>query len=173
MRPEGFAARPAGMWRYAELLPVPNVDAIVSLGEPQTPLVPALRLGAALGLRDLWRDRPERSAVWTVIAALIKPQLAILVPIVAVVTIRRALWPVDPATAEASDLPEGAGILDRIRAWERRTGRPIRILTTGLAGLVTTFVLSAPVGLSVCGVAMSDRRTLAVAQAIEAALQQT
>ena len=30
------------------------------------------------------------------IAALIKPQLAILVPIVAVVTIRRALWPTDP-----------------------------------------------------------------------------
>ena len=48
-----------------------------------------------LGLRELWRDRPERAAVWAVIAALIKPQLAILVPIVAVVTIRRALWPVD------------------------------------------------------------------------------
>ena len=45
-----------------------------------------------LGLRELWRDRPERSAVLAVIAALIKPQLAILVPIVAVVTIRRALW---------------------------------------------------------------------------------
>ena len=49
-----------------------------------------------LGLRALWRDRPERAAIFTVIAALIKPQLAILVPIVAVVTIRRALWPVRP-----------------------------------------------------------------------------
>ena len=46
-----------------------------------------------LGLRELWRDRPERAAILAVIAALIKPQLAILVPILAVVTIRRALWP--------------------------------------------------------------------------------
>jgi hypothetical protein len=46
-----------------------------------------------LGLRELWRDRPERAAIWTVIAALIKPQLGILIPLVAVVTIRRAIWP--------------------------------------------------------------------------------
>ena len=46
-----------------------------------------------LGLRELWRDRPERAAIYTVIAAIIKPQLGILIPIVAVVTIRRALWP--------------------------------------------------------------------------------
>ena len=48
-----------------------------------------------LGLRELWRDQPERAAIYTVIAALIKPQLGILIPIVAVVTIRRALWPPD------------------------------------------------------------------------------
>src|SRR5205085_9930689 len=30
-----------------------------------------------LGTREVWRDRPERAAVYTVIAALIKPQLAI------------------------------------------------------------------------------------------------
>ena len=47
-----------------------------------------------LGLRDLWRDRPERSAIFAVIAALIKPQLGILIPLVVVVTIRRALWPI-------------------------------------------------------------------------------
>ena len=46
-----------------------------------------------LGLRALWRDQPERAAVYTVIAAIIKPQLGILIPLVAVVTIRRALWP--------------------------------------------------------------------------------
>ena len=46
-----------------------------------------------LGLRELWRDRPERAAIFTVIAAIIKPQLGILIPLVAVVTIRRALWP--------------------------------------------------------------------------------
>src|SRR5215510_236658 len=66
-----------------------------------------------LGLRELWRDRPERAAIFAVIAALIKPQLAILVPIVAVVTIRRALWPVDPEAEEAADLPPDAGVLDR------------------------------------------------------------
>ena len=46
-----------------------------------------------LGLRELWRDRPERAAIYTVIAAIIKPQLGILIPLVAVVTIRRAFWP--------------------------------------------------------------------------------
>jgi Gpi18-like mannosyltransferase len=102
-----------------------------------------------LGVRDLWRDRPERSAVWAVIAALIKPQLAILVPIVAAVTIRRALWPSDPEAAAGPILPGDASLLERLRAWERRTGSPIRIATTGAAALVTTFVLCAPVGLSV------------------------
>ncbi len=84
-----------------------------------------------LGLRELWRDRPERAAVFTVIAAVIKPQLGILIPVVAVVTIRRALWPAgghgDPA----------------------RTGRPIRILTTGLVGYITAVVVCFPFGLSV------------------------
>ncbi len=46
-----------------------------------------------LGLREIWRDRPERAAILTVIAALIKPQLGILIPILALVTIRRAFWP--------------------------------------------------------------------------------
>ncbi len=33
-------ARPAGLWRWHELLPVPDPDGIVSLGEIETPLVP-------------------------------------------------------------------------------------------------------------------------------------
>ncbi len=86
-----------------------------------------------LALRELWRDNPERAAIYTVIAAIIKPQLGILVPLVAVVTIRRALWPAG-----------GGGDPDR-------TGRPIRILTTGLAGLATAVVLSIPFGLSPVG----------------------
>jgi hypothetical protein len=124
-----------------------------------------------LGLRELWRDRPERAAVWTVIAALIKPQLGILVPIVAVVTIRRALWPKggfgrpDPlaaadwgggggAAGTSRDEPEpdperGPGILARLLAWEHRTDRPVRIATTALAGFLTAVILSAPFGLSV------------------------
>jgi hypothetical protein len=109
-----------------------------------------------LGIRELWRDHPERAAILTVVAALIKPQLGILIPIVAVVTIRRALWP------EATDGVSGSArverstgtraddsLIGRLRAWERRTDRPIRIVTTGLAGLATAFALSAPFGLSV------------------------
>jgi hypothetical protein len=84
-----------------------------------------------LSIRELWRDRPERSAIWAVVAAIIKPQLAIIIPVVAVVTIRRALWPAG-----------GAGDPER-------TGRPIRILTTGLAGFLTAVILCLPFGLSV------------------------
>ena len=120
-----------------------------------------------LGLRELWRDRPERAAIWTVIAALIKPQLGILIPLVAVVTIRRALRPTggfgrldplatdrpNPNPAHAGDrtsaTEQGGGALARIRAWERRTDYPIRILTTGLAGFLTAVILCAPFGLSV------------------------
>ncbi len=84
-----------------------------------------------LGLREVWRDRPERAAIFTVIAAVIKPQLGILIPLVAVVTIRRALWP-DGGFGDAA-----------------RTGRPIRILTTAVAGFATAWILCLPFGLSV------------------------
>jgi hypothetical protein len=104
-----------------------------------------------LGLRELWRDRPERAAIFTMIAAVIKPQLGILVPLVAIITIRRALWPAggygDDAPPDPIE-PRG-GLLGRFLAWERETGRPIRILTTGLAGLITTVILAAPFNLSV------------------------
>jgi hypothetical protein len=103
-----------------------------------------------LGLRSLWRDQPERAAIWAVIAALVKPQLGILIPLVAVVTIRRALWPPAPSDADA-DLPQerSQGPLDRLRAWEARTDHPVRILTTGLAGFLTAVALCLPFGLSV------------------------
>ncbi len=97
-----------------------------------------------LGVRELWRGRGERAAVLAVVAALVKPQLAILVPIVAVVVIRRALWPSGGFGAESAPVPSGTG-------WERRTTGPIRILTTAAAGLLTTIALSAPFGLSVIG----------------------
>jgi 4-amino-4-deoxy-L-arabinose transferase-like glycosyltransferase len=87
-----------------------------------------------LALRELWRDRPERSAVFAVIAAIIKPQLGILVPIVAIVTIRRALW---PKGAYGSDEPPSTSF-----------GGPIRIVTTGLVGLVTAVAVCLPFGLS-------------------------
>jgi threonine synthase len=58
---EQIAAGPATLWRYAPLLPVLGAkagaavpDDRVDLGAGFTPLVPAPRLGAALGLDDLW-----------------------------------------------------------------------------------------------------------------------
>ncbi len=39
-----LAARAPDMWRYLEWLPIPGPDAIVSLGEPMTPLLPLNRL---------------------------------------------------------------------------------------------------------------------------------
>lgn len=48
-----IAAGPRTMWRYADLLPV-SPDERVDLGTGFTPLIRADRLGAELGLRDLW-----------------------------------------------------------------------------------------------------------------------
>ena len=42
------------MWRYRELLPVEDDGNIVSLGEGMTPLLAAQRVGAELGLANLW-----------------------------------------------------------------------------------------------------------------------
>ena len=68
-----------------------------------------------LGVRELWRGRHERAAVLAVVAALVKPQLAILVPIVAVVVIRRALWPKGGFGDEDEAAARRPGF-----AWERR-----------------------------------------------------
>lgn len=46
--------RSADLWRYHELLPVQDPANRVTLGEGWTPLLPAPRLGMALGLDDLW-----------------------------------------------------------------------------------------------------------------------
>ncbi|HEY7736371.1 MAG TPA: phospholipid carrier-dependent glycosyltransferase [Candidatus Limnocylindrales bacterium] len=99
-----------------------------------------------LGLRELWRDRPERAAILTVVAALVKPQLGILVPLVAFVTIRRALRPAGGFGDD--DTPEPGRTTLRV---ERTVRGPVRILTTALAGLVTALLLSAPYGLSLPG----------------------
>lgn len=51
---DALVGRRKNMWRYHEVLPAPDVDAIVSLGEGMTPLLSAPRLGADVGVRDLW-----------------------------------------------------------------------------------------------------------------------
>lgn len=50
---ERIASGPPTIWRYADLLPVETTD-YVSLGAGYTPLVKAERLGAELGLPNLW-----------------------------------------------------------------------------------------------------------------------
>ncbi|HJW22389.1 MAG TPA: phospholipid carrier-dependent glycosyltransferase, partial [Candidatus Limnocylindrales bacterium] len=110
-----------------------------------------------LALRELWRDRPERSAVLAMLAALIKPQLGILIPVVAAVTIRRALWPQGGYGDDDPDEVLAAGGT----AWERRVRGPLRILTTGVAGLATAIVVSLPFGLSLPGLVAQIFKTAA------------
>ncbi len=53
-KPEHLQTRPPSLWRYRELLPICADEHIVSLGETITPLIHAKRLGAQLGLSELW-----------------------------------------------------------------------------------------------------------------------
>jgi threonine synthase len=46
--------RPRGIWRWAEILPVREEKYRLTLGEGDTPLLPADRLGAAIGFRQLF-----------------------------------------------------------------------------------------------------------------------
>lgn len=50
---EEIASRPTDLWRYRELLPVAE-EPVRGIGVGWTPLLPAPRLGAALGIDDLW-----------------------------------------------------------------------------------------------------------------------
>ncbi len=54
LSPHIIENRPPGIWRWRELLPVRNVKYQLSLGEGETPLIPAPRLGARLGLHHLY-----------------------------------------------------------------------------------------------------------------------
>lgn len=49
-----FRQRAGNMWRYLEVLPVDDVDEIVTLGEGFTPLLEVPRLRRDLGLEALW-----------------------------------------------------------------------------------------------------------------------
>ena len=51
------------MWRYREVLPLAEGEERVSLGEGLTPLLPAPRLGARLGLRGLRESHGAAIAV--------------------------------------------------------------------------------------------------------------
>ena len=49
-----FETRSGSMWKFSELLPVMDPDKVLSLGEGDTPLFQASRLGAKLGLSNLY-----------------------------------------------------------------------------------------------------------------------
>jgi threonine synthase len=51
--PERIAGRPPDLWRYRELLPVAGPAHVTTLGEGLTPLLPALRYGAHIGVPRL------------------------------------------------------------------------------------------------------------------------
>ncbi|HTV95133.1 MAG TPA: threonine synthase [Steroidobacteraceae bacterium] len=48
-----LADRERTMWRYRELLPIRDMGNVITLGETATPLLPAPRLGASFGVREL------------------------------------------------------------------------------------------------------------------------
>ncbi len=63
--PETIAARPRGLWRWAELLPVTRAEARVNLGAGDTPLLPLPRLGRHLGLTRLYLKDESRNPTGT------------------------------------------------------------------------------------------------------------
>jgi threonine synthase len=54
LKKESLRERSGDLWRYREVLPVAHEENIVSLGEGWTPLLRAARLGAQLGLSQLY-----------------------------------------------------------------------------------------------------------------------
>ena len=52
--PDAFQGRDSNMWRFFEMMPVIDVENLVTLGEGGTPLMPARNLGASLGLENLY-----------------------------------------------------------------------------------------------------------------------
>jgi threonine synthase len=54
LSPQLVAARPRGLWRWAEILPVRNEKYRLTLGEGDTPFLPVPRLSCTLGLPNLF-----------------------------------------------------------------------------------------------------------------------
>lgn len=51
---DAMASRPHGVWRWHELLPILDREAIVTLGEGDTPMLRCDRLARLVGVRELW-----------------------------------------------------------------------------------------------------------------------
>ena len=83
-----------------------------------------------LAVRELWHGRSERAAILTTVAAIIKPQFGILIPLAAIVIVRRH-WVERPADGS------------------RLGGGPVRIVTTTIAGLLAATLVCLPFGLAI------------------------
>mgnify|MGYP002681545753 CR=1 FL=1 len=53
LKRDDVAARPSGMWRWHELLPINKPEFVITLGEGDTPLLPLPRLGKHLGMTGI------------------------------------------------------------------------------------------------------------------------
>lgn len=54
LRKEDFTGRQSSLWRYRELLPLPQSEEAVTLSEGWTPLLSARRFGEEIGLQNVW-----------------------------------------------------------------------------------------------------------------------
>ncbi|WP_428245412.1 threonine synthase [Ferrovibrio sp.] len=54
LSPDKVAARPPGVWRWREFMPVLDDNAIVTLGEGDGPMLRCDRIAKAVGVRELW-----------------------------------------------------------------------------------------------------------------------
>jgi dolichyl-phosphate-mannose--protein O-mannosyl transferase len=93
-----------------------------------------------LAVRELWRGHSERAAILTTIAAIIKPQFGILIPLAAIVIIRRH-W------------------VERPDDGSRLGGGPVRIVTTTIAGLATATLVCLPFGITLVGLLQQIAKT--------------
>jgi threonine synthase len=127
--PAVFAPRPrangrhgSGLWRYGDLLPVTETEAI-SLGEGRTPLHRLANTGRSVGLEALFGKDETRNPTWS-----FKDRLAC----VAVSTARKM-----GARAVVSSSTGNAGAA--VAAYAAKAGLPCIILTTkGVAGPLAT-----------------------------------
>lgn len=109
-----WETRAPGVWRYAEMLPVPSARSQVSMGEGGTPLIACERAGTAVGLPHLALKHESTNPTWS-----FKDRLAALA-----VSWAKAVGA--PGVAASSSGNAGAAVA----AYAARAGLPCIIFTT-------------------------------------------